>query len=369
MANKQTSAWQDKWSVVRTVIWTGFETPFTINDWLIPLFACDDEEPALKRFAVREFNRKAEAERSWPQETDCDRLDFVFEELSADGIIALHKPGFINGYADCAVDFLREYVGAEKVKGHCYYVGEEVFHALDEGKLYLAFGCGSFNDPRDDDFDGAIALGHQIKTALEAKGFRVEWNGTLDCALVIPEIDWKRRAAPRNRWHEILEQHTPFSVTQSPTGELRIESAMGGLPCPCSDGQIYVKGPDATRLPGHHVDHARYFARLAGVNDEQPVGVVTYYGPQPGRRTKLIATVIPKALEEMRDSMCYTGEHDVSKDERIHEQVRKFFEKEGVVERVVFREAIGCEHQERGVFEPGKPCPFCPAWSLSQDDG
>ena len=58
----------------------------------------DDADEAMLHAAVApEFDRKAAEEASWPNTTDCDRLDQAFEELNARGVIALHNAGARGG--------------------------------------------------------------------------------------------------------------------------------------------------------------------------------------------------------------------------------------------------------------------------------
>ena len=41
-----------------------------------------------------EIRQKRLEEANWPEQTDCDKLDYVFQELNRIGIIALHNAGY-----------------------------------------------------------------------------------------------------------------------------------------------------------------------------------------------------------------------------------------------------------------------------------
>src|ERR1041384_4845662 len=49
------------------------------------------DEELVRQLVQEEFDRKAAAERSWPAETDCDRLTKAFEKLTSIGILAVEN--------------------------------------------------------------------------------------------------------------------------------------------------------------------------------------------------------------------------------------------------------------------------------------
>jgi hypothetical protein len=61
-----------------------------MDDFLEP----DCDVARSEAFVESEFQRKAAAEASWPSETDCDRLDRVFDRLDEEGICALSNAGY-----------------------------------------------------------------------------------------------------------------------------------------------------------------------------------------------------------------------------------------------------------------------------------
>lgn len=78
--------------------------------------------------------------------------------------------------------------GDEGIKGHCFYLGQDVESVLAGNGLMLAFG-----GPKDNDREGHVKAGNMIKDALESAGFPVEWNGDPGTRVHITKFDWKRR--------------------------------------------------------------------------------------------------------------------------------------------------------------------------------
>src|SRR5579872_5985911 len=81
------------------------------------------------------------AQKNWPEETDCDRLDRVFDSLNQRGIVALQNAGYTqsDGYSE-----VREaYSGREdqaKIFGYCFYHEQDLDRAMEGEGLNLAFG-------------------------------------------------------------------------------------------------------------------------------------------------------------------------------------------------------------------------------------
>lgn len=129
-------------------------------------------------------------QRSWPERTDCDRLDMAFEILDRGGIVARQNYWCCQTCAGAAItdEMDARKQGGETVRGYIFYHLQDTEGAAKYGHLYLAFG----SDP--DDPSSTPQIGHEIVVHLEELGFRVAWNGDLAQRIVV-EIDWKRRRA------------------------------------------------------------------------------------------------------------------------------------------------------------------------------
>lgn len=180
-------------STVRYRVWSGFDSPDEVNDYIDDLIEDAGggdvklDEEAIRAEVVRMFEEKRSAEASWPETTDCDRLDEVFDALDERGILCLHDAGYTlsQGQEDAA-DVLGE-SEEDRYFGYVFYHGQDLERAIDGGGLMLAF------DHVRGDVPEKLSVGEALKKELEAVGFRIEWDGTGDRRIFIPEFDWKRR--------------------------------------------------------------------------------------------------------------------------------------------------------------------------------
>lgn len=127
---------------------------------------------------------------TWPETTDCDRLDSVFAALNARGIIALQNAGLTqsDGYYDVRQSY-NERADRDTVIGYCFYHGQDLEGAVRGEGLYLAFGP---IDAKKEETEGP-RIGAMIVEELARAGFAVTWNSTFNQRILIPAIDWKRR--------------------------------------------------------------------------------------------------------------------------------------------------------------------------------
>ncbi len=172
---------------IKTWVWSGFYDPEEVNEMIDDILEDDADEAMLRSAIAPEFERKTAAEASWPNETDCDRLDLAFETLNSNAIIALHNAGYTmsDGRSDVGEELHQR--GRADVEGYCFYHGQDVERALNGGGLMLAFG--GF----DDDKTAKVKIGNLVKDVLETNGFTIEWNGDSETRINISNLDWKRR--------------------------------------------------------------------------------------------------------------------------------------------------------------------------------
>jgi hypothetical protein len=140
--------------------------------------------------AIRErLLAKRVAEASWPDETDCDRLDAAFATLNAAGIVALQNAGYtLSDGIDDVSEVYAELGGADSgIVGYCFYHSQDLERATNGAGLMLAFG-----DIRGDDEKG-IEVGRAIVVVMKSCGFDVSWSESLKERIGLPDLDWKRR--------------------------------------------------------------------------------------------------------------------------------------------------------------------------------
>jgi hypothetical protein len=172
-------------------VWSGFYDEERAVEHLDSLYE-DDPELTVDRALAQEildaeFAAKTATEKTWPTETDCDRLDRAFDELYRSGICALHSAGYTqsDGHSDVAQVLADE--GREKFRGFCFYHGQDLERAIHGGGLLIAFG------DLDEVEADMIAVGRAVVAALTNHGFKTEWDGTAKRRIDIKNIDWKRR--------------------------------------------------------------------------------------------------------------------------------------------------------------------------------
>ncbi len=171
---------------IRIWVWSGYYDETLVNEMLDDILEEDVDEAAMRAAITAEFGKKAAAERSWPKETDCDRLDRVFEKLDAAGICALQNAGYTmsDGYSEVAEAIASR---GRNYTGYVFFHGQDVERAVDGHGIMLAFGDVS------DDTAKSIAVGRAIIAALAAASFETQWDGTADDRINIGRFDWKRR--------------------------------------------------------------------------------------------------------------------------------------------------------------------------------
>ncbi len=182
---------------VRRYVRSGFYDAERVAEMVGEEFEVDDGDAAALRAVIdAAFATKRAEERSWPAETDCDRLDRAFASLAAARIIALQNAGYTqsDGWEE-VVDAYRAAGGRKSHSdGYCFYHGQDLDRAVEDGELYLAFG--DIASGGSDTAKGA-EVGRRIKQALEAAGLTVKWDGTMKTRLLVTGMNWQRRGPAR----------------------------------------------------------------------------------------------------------------------------------------------------------------------------
>jgi hypothetical protein len=176
-------------AAIRTWVWSGFYGEREVQEMIADLLEDGADEAMLRGSVAHEFEEKAAAELTWPEKTDCDRLDEAFAALEESSIIALHNAGYTmsDGLSDVG-EALNERVRSD-VRGYCFYHEQDLERAVRGEGLTIAFG------DLDDDPAQRADVGRAIKRALEAAGLETEWSGDSERRIQIPELDYKRRLA------------------------------------------------------------------------------------------------------------------------------------------------------------------------------
>ena len=174
-------------TTIQTWVWSGFYDEDLVVEMLNDILEDDVDINVMHEHISSEFARKAAAEKTWPRETDNDRLDNAFIALDAAGICTVQNAGYTmsDGYSDVGEAVADR--GPKKYHGYCFYHGQDLERAVEGNGLMLAFG-----DLKDDSAKG-ITVGNAVCAALKTAGFATEWDGTIDNRINIPRFNWKRR--------------------------------------------------------------------------------------------------------------------------------------------------------------------------------
>jgi hypothetical protein len=158
----------------------------------IVVIELDDEDESWLRAAIdEEFSRKREAERTWPEVTDCDRLDRAFETLQSRGLLTQHTAGMTQEDGLELAEALYEEAGGREsgIAGYCFYTLQDMKDAMEGTPgLWLAFGDFSGDGRRGE------AVGRQVRAVMEEHGLHVSWDGSVKSRLLLSGFGWQRRS-------------------------------------------------------------------------------------------------------------------------------------------------------------------------------
>ncbi len=182
---------------VVSAVWYGFDDADAIDARIDEYVALATLDPLdiekVRAIAAKEFAKKRIAEAGWPLITDCDRLDRAFVRLHELGICAVHLAGAtVQDGLSIVSDMLSdEDIPEDRYHGFCFYHSQDLDHALDGEDLLLAFG---FVEGDESPEQAQVEVGRLICEALRHEGLKVDWSGTVDERIALPQMQWQRRS-------------------------------------------------------------------------------------------------------------------------------------------------------------------------------
>lgn len=125
---------------------------------------------------------------TWPDTTDCDRLDAAFETLERRGIVCRQNFSCCGtcGSAEIWDEMKKTYDAGQPVVGYAFFHMQDTESAVKGCGLYLNYGATEEGE------DAALAVAQEVVVALNDSGFVTDWNGQWSTRIRVA-IDWKRR--------------------------------------------------------------------------------------------------------------------------------------------------------------------------------
>jgi Domain of unknown function (DUF6891) len=143
---------------------------------------------AADRYLAEAVREHAEAQKAFPDVTDCDRLDAAFEALESEGVVARQNFTCCQtcGHAEIRAEVAALSDSGRAIRGYAFYHQQDTDRAVDGDGLYLAFGATEKGD------DAEATVGGAIARCLWVHGLAVVWNGSHD-QRIWARVHWERR--------------------------------------------------------------------------------------------------------------------------------------------------------------------------------
>jgi hypothetical protein len=168
----------------------------------------EDEREEFERFASNELEQAAarlESEQAtWPDETDCDRLDRVEEALRERGILLWQVSPCCDTCTggelpDRVEEIDARYPGfRDRLRGYAFFIEQTMAESLEEStelSVYLAYGWWSPEDveiSQDDYQRHSLAIAREVCECLRNEGFEPNWDGDFARKIGVT-LNWQRR--------------------------------------------------------------------------------------------------------------------------------------------------------------------------------
>lgn len=171
----------------------GFDSEQEIAESAPEIFEDEVEDAEQLRDPARRLTRESiekhlSEQKSWPDVTDCDRLDNAFNELEESGIISRQNFSCCGtcGSYDIGEPIKEAMDAGRDVRGYTFYHQQDTEAAVEGHGLCFAYGA------IEDGEDAALKIAHEITRVLKKHELHPEWDGSWNKRIVLP-LDWKRR--------------------------------------------------------------------------------------------------------------------------------------------------------------------------------
>lgn len=169
----------------------GFDPPDEIPQRVLDYYELDADDEALaarvEKLVASALQRHYTAQKSWPEVTDCDRLDRAFWLLEKDGIVA--RQNFTCCQTCGHYEIEDEVAGAakrRKVRGYTFFHTQDTERAAAGEGLFLAYGSTAGSEA------ATIDVARHIVAAIERAGLKADWDGSTATRIFV-KLKWKKR--------------------------------------------------------------------------------------------------------------------------------------------------------------------------------
>ncbi len=144
--------------------------------------------PHAERLAKEALEEHLRAQNSWPEVTDCDRLDAAFADLEKLGIVCRQNFSCCCtcGAAEIGDEMAAEREGGREVMGFAFYHMQDTEGAVEGGTLWLSYGSILRGE------EAALGIAKEVIEHLERHGLSTVWDGSWQTRITV-QLDWRRR--------------------------------------------------------------------------------------------------------------------------------------------------------------------------------
>ncbi len=150
----------------------------------------DFDEDWLRQIISEKYIEHQKESLTWIRPNDFDKIAKIFDELTKEKIVCLHKAGFTrqDGEGDC-MEIIEELnkLGIKAI-GYCYYHSQDLARTVNPSvrNLLLGFDSPTLNDKK------ALQIAKKIVGKFRKNGFQVDWTGSVNQRIEVNNITWQK---------------------------------------------------------------------------------------------------------------------------------------------------------------------------------
>lgn len=177
---------------IRRDVAAGFHSENEIRSGVVELladdYAPDELEPYAKQIAHEEMESHFQEQLTWPEVTDCNRLDAAFIELERSGIVARQDFSCCGNCGSGEIWDEMEAAGRRglRVRGYIFYHMQDTEAAVEGQGVYLNYGAVTEGEA------AALEIAREVVATIQRHDLAVVWDGTWQKRIGV-RLDWKRR--------------------------------------------------------------------------------------------------------------------------------------------------------------------------------